>query len=151
MHLGEIWPQAVSFEELYSAACARADAATGDTDREILAQSLLGCYGAGAIQLQAHRPRFTMTPCERPTASAVAREQARSGEFVSSLAHKNVRLEDKLARILLGLLDGARDRTTLLREFSAQASAAGFDGGRITRDVLDAALERLGKSALLLD
>src|SRR5207248_1195177 len=150
VHLGEIWPQPATFDELYASARDAIGTALDESDRATLAQSLLGCFSAGLLELQAHQPRFATTPGERPTASAVAREQARSGEFVASLSHANTRLEDKVAKILLGLLDGTRDRVTLLRDFRSEASAAGFDAERITEQVLQSALERLAKSALLL-
>jgi hypothetical protein len=38
----------------------------------------------------------------------------------------------------------------LLRDFRSQAAAAGFDGGRISEELLEAALKRLAKSALLV-
>src|SRR5438067_6120624 len=53
VQLGDMWPQAAHFEDLYANACAAAGAARDESDRATLAQSLLGCYSAGLLQLQA--------------------------------------------------------------------------------------------------
>jgi SAM-dependent methyltransferase len=117
----------------------------GDTDgdREAVCDALLRGYAANLLQLHACPPRLASRPGERPEISPLARLQARDGEFVTSLRHRSVRLEDDLARRLVTLLDGTRDRAALA---AAMRPYAGAD--------IDAALERsltgLARLALLV-
>ena len=60
-----------------------------------------------------------LTVSERPVASALARLQIRNGSLVTNLCHACVQVTDKLARCLLQLLDGTRDRAVLLTELTA--------------------------------
>jgi SAM-dependent methyltransferase len=145
------WPQSVAFETLlehvsgpapgHGARLARKDDAV-----RVLCQGLLRAYGANLVELHIHAPRFASAPSERPRASALARLQASAGEWVTTLKHDTLRIEDGAGRRLLTLLDGTRDRAELIRSLSADAQTAG------DIDVqLDSRLERLAHLALLED
>jgi SAM-dependent methyltransferase len=153
-HLGNVWPRALHFNDLYSAACQllirSAQDAAAEPDAAVLAQSLVGCYAAGIVAFQPHEPKFCLSPGERPTASPVARAQAQRSTCVSNLAHGNARLEDELVRRLILLLDGTRDRQALLRDFRLEVAAAGRPIDGITEERLDAALQRAADMALLV-
>jgi 2-polyprenyl-3-methyl-5-hydroxy-6-metoxy-1,4-benzoquinol methylase len=124
VRLGGAWPEAVELEDLV---------AHHGTAPEVL----LSLYGANFVEFHVHNPRFTMKPGERPLASAVARFQAMDGDVVTNLRHKNIRIEDALARRLLLLLDGTRDSTTLRAKLGVSA------------DELESNLEKVGRLALL--
>jgi SAM-dependent methyltransferase len=105
--LNAAWPGALSFAELLTA--------TREQDEEVLADLILAHYACGRFELRTEAPRFARTVSERPRASAVARAQARTGEYVTNLCHTPVRLEDEWSRTLLLALDGTRDRAELDR------------------------------------
>ena len=108
-------------------------------------------------------PRFVTEPGERPTASALARLEAGSGEVVTNLLSARVRIEDPLARGLFGLLDGTRGRDALVRDLTEFVARGGAsverDGRRVTdvgevasliRGALDDRLRALARLALLI-
>jgi SAM-dependent methyltransferase len=105
--LNDAWPGALSVAELL--------ASTREEDEEVLADLILAHYACGRFELRTEAPRFARTVSERPRASAVARAQARTGEYVTNLCHTPVRLEDEWSRTLLLALDGTRDRAELDR------------------------------------
>ena len=74
-------------------------------------------FGVGVVELRLHAPNFSEIPGERPLASPLARIQAQKSTLVSSLVGNNVRHDDPLGRQFLLLLDGTRDRETLIRKF----------------------------------
>ena len=76
-------------------------------------------HAAGLTELHVHSPQFVLTVSERPVASALARLQIQNGSLVTNLCHASVQVTDKMARRLLQLLDGTRDRTALLTELTA--------------------------------
>jgi SAM-dependent methyltransferase len=137
--LGERFPESLSLEELREAARLRlGSSATSARDAEALGVDLLHTFLAGAVELHSLPPRFTMRPGERPTASALARLQAATGAPLTNLRHEALRLDAALTG-LLPLLDGTRDRRSLLGARSALHGEAG----------LDAALRQLASEALL--
>jgi SAM-dependent methyltransferase len=117
-----------------------------DGDRAALCDALLRGFAANVLQLHECPPRLSTSPGERPEASPLARLQAADGEMVTSLRHRSVRLEDELARRLVTLLDGTRDRAALAAALRPHTELADAE--------LDAALERglggLARLALLV-
>ncbi len=105
----ERWPGAVWVRDL------------PETDRGVVCEALLGGFAANLISLHASPPRVAHRPGERPEASPLARRQAAEGEFVTTLRHRSVRLEDDLGRRLITLLDGTRDRAALAAEMRPYA------------------------------
>ena len=112
--LGDAWPAALSFEELKERA--------GAEDEPLLCDIVLGFFACGVFQLHVSRPPMATTVAERPRASALARLQARTGEYVTSLRHQVVHLEDDISRRLLRALDGTRDRAALARELAVESA-----------------------------
>jgi SAM-dependent methyltransferase len=96
----ECWPRAVAVPEL-----------PGDP-REVEG-ILMSAFTAGMVRLSAAPPALAATPGERPVASPLARIQARAGETVTTLLHTSIEIRDPVARRLLVLLDGTRDRAAL--------------------------------------
>jgi methyltransferase-like protein len=120
--LGTIWPQSIAFDELVEAA--QRDLSEGHSGhtsppkeaKQELGQALLQAHLAGCVEIYAHRLPFVTDVSERPTASALARLQLRTGATISTLRHQPLRIEDSLSRQMLLLLDGTRDRTALLKD-----------------------------------
>jgi len=139
--LKEASPAALPFDVLLDAVRER----TGrfDDDEAILADVILAFYACGLYQLYVDPPQFARQADDRPRASAVARRQAATGEYVTTLSHEWVHVEDDLARRLLTLLDGTRNRPAILGELRA----SGAPDARL--EELESSLERLAKLALL--
>jgi SAM-dependent methyltransferase len=127
----EHWPAAVWVRDL------------DETDRSVVCEALLGAYAANMLSLHASPPRLAQRPGEWPEASPLARRQAAEGEFVTTLRHRSVRLEDDLGRRLIGLLDGTRDRAAL-------AAAMRPYAGDEVEAALERSLEGLARLGLLI-
>ena len=157
VHLGEIWPGALSFRELVAAASAKlaepgaAPIAPEAGEVAALAGFLLQSYAIGFVELHVHRPGLVTQISERPVASALARLQIQSGPAVSSLRHTVIKLEDAPLQHLLALLDGTRDRAALLLAMKEFLPAAGTN--RTEADLagqLECSLRALALSGLLV-
>jgi hypothetical protein len=115
----EQWPGAVWVRDL------------DETDRSVVCEALLGAYAAEHA-LAARLPAPAGALAGRAARGEPARPPpGREGEFVTTLRHRSVRLEDDLGRRLIGLLDGTRDRAALAAAMRPYA-----------RDEVEAALER---------
>lgn len=123
LELGSIWPRWVRISDLLATAGARVSTAGGRPvtaeDEARLIRFLLASYGANVTQLRSRACPFVTEISERPSASALARFQARTRTSVTNLKHQTVRLEDPLVRTFLELLDGSRDRVTIAKEMAA--------------------------------
>jgi SAM-dependent methyltransferase len=132
-HAAECWPAALWVRD-------------ADGDRAALSDALLRGFAANVVHLHACPPRLSRHPGDRPEASPLARLQAADGDFVTSLRHRSVRLDDELARRLVTLLDGTRDRAGLATALRPHTDLADAE--------LDAALEHalagLARLALLV-
>ncbi|HMF57216.1 MAG TPA: class I SAM-dependent methyltransferase [Pyrinomonadaceae bacterium] len=130
LYLSRVHPRYVSFDRLLAEARSLAgvedEQMSADEETEIFASALMQAYGAGVIELHSHMPEFTLEVTERPLASPLARAQARDGEIVTTLAYKNIKLDDVLGKQLLLLLDGTRDHAALLLEMQRLVEA-GFE------------------------
>lgn len=166
LELGAAWPRRLPFRELRSRADARlADLGVppagkdGDQARA-LAEILLETYGAGLIQLHTFMPSIALEPGERPAASPLVRLQVERGDLsvVSTLLHTTLHTDDPFGRYALTLLDGTRDRPTLLRELRRWVHQDRGAGPTTERDSsidlsaasLDAQLRELGRRGLLV-
>jgi SAM-dependent methyltransferase len=120
--LGEEWPRWIPATELLARAGARLVEAGGtppdDGDERRLLEFLLRAYGGHVVELRGRPCPFVTSLSERPRASALARLQAVGGSGVVSHRHETVRLDDRLVRALLVLLDGTRDRAGLEEEMA---------------------------------
>ena len=138
--IGAAWPAAVSIAEL-----AGDEGASGDR-LPMLCESLLACFGAKLVRLHAHPPQLAARPGPRPRVSPLVRLEARRRDFVTTLWHTSIHLEDDLGWRLLTLLDGTRDRAALVK-----ALRRSLKGGypELARD-LERSLDTLGRVALLM-
>lgn len=126
LELGEAWPAWLTFSELLDRARRRLGGGPAGPEAGAgLAAFLLRCYRLGFAELHAWPAPFASRVPERPRASALARLVARSAWGVPTLRHLVLSLDDPLARWLLPLLDGSRDRAALGRELVS--AAAGGD------------------------
>jgi methyltransferase-like protein/protein-L-isoaspartate O-methyltransferase len=119
LHLGRIYPRAISFPELVTQARLLAgisETATNAEDSATLADVALKTYEVGVIELHLHEPAYTVEPGAFPIASPIARLQIKRGHVVATLLHESLRLDDEIARQLLLLLDGSRDRSAVAQE-----------------------------------
>lgn len=161
-YLTEIWPRAVSFDELYAAARARTGAENASAARKTLAADVLTSYTANIVELRTHPANFVTAIGTQPKASLLAREQARLGRTVTNQRHEPILLDDLNWR-LLPLLDGARDRSNLIEELVrmavdgvllVQQEDTRLTDGEALRTALALALDRalthLARSALLV-
>ncbi len=170
LHLAEFWPLALPLADLQAAArtrlAAEAVVVQEETayarDNHLLAENLLQAFLAGVLELHIHAPPLTLQPGRLPRAPEFARLQARAGNRVTNLRHEVVPLDD-ISRHLLGLLDGSRDRETLVEAMRQWVGARGMVVQRHGRPVTDAdqvrgalaegltaQLEALARAALLL-
>ena len=166
LHLGTIWPQAVSFADLVTAAVDRLGPAvpTGekfDEQMEALNGILIRCFCYGTIELDAFPPRLTASISERPEASMLARKQLEAGALLTNLRHHTVALSDPTTKQLLTLLDGTRTIDQLVSDLAAalphrtgqedDASGAATDLPVISRENVEGNLKFLAKMALLVN
>jgi methyltransferase-like protein len=121
-YLGDRWPGSVAFEDLLAAVGAADSSAHADE----LGGFLLRAAAGGVVQLSVRQPQWEPKPGEFPRASRLARWQARRGDLVTTLTGASVKLEGPLARELLILLDGTRDRAAIV-----EGLAEGVVAGRI--------------------
>jgi hypothetical protein len=167
IHLGKAWPRHIHFAELLEIVRRRlagveaeqSGAEQRDEARDLGEALLRGCL-AGLVELHAHAPAFVTEVSERPVASALARVQLRRGDPVATLRHTTLKIEDSLSRHLVGLLDGTRDRSALVRELaelveSGDASlprdgAPVVDARQALSEGLDENLKSLARSAVLV-
>jgi methyltransferase-like protein/ubiquinone/menaquinone biosynthesis C-methylase UbiE len=118
-HIGNVWPRAVSHEELLDAISARLSAA-GDLasfsalDHTNLGHNLIQCLAMGLLDAQIHPNRFASAVSECPRASRLARWQAQSMPTVTNGRHEVILLTEVNQR-LLKYLDGEHDRPALLQ------------------------------------
>jgi SAM-dependent methyltransferase/methyltransferase-like protein len=116
--LGEHYPAALPFGDLWGAAMARlsgaglAVSAYGEPERRRLRAFLLRSYSGGWLELHSHTIPVVREPGGRPATTPLARHQARSGGPVANLRHEPLDLP-RFDRHLLGLLDGARTHDEL--------------------------------------
>jgi SAM-dependent methyltransferase len=137
-------PHALPLDALFDRIRARPDSERllerGDSELQAVA---LACLQAGVIEPHATAPRLAFPLGNRPTASAVVRAQLADGEFVTSLWHCPIKIDDEIAKRLLPLLDGTRGRREL------RAAIADLPGTGAAGD-LDNHLQRLGRLGLLI-
>jgi methyltransferase-like protein/SAM-dependent methyltransferase len=165
-HLGECWPRSLSFDELFVRVTSEA-AAKSDTSLSArsLCEAIWLAYVAGYVELRAHEPRFTLDISLRPRASDVARLQIRRGaSVVTNLRHDNVNMDDELARRLILLLDGTRDRAAITDNLVALMESGEVEmeensgqvtdkerAHRIIADALEKRFDQLARLSLLVE
>jgi methyltransferase-like protein len=172
LYLSDIWPRALTFEQLLDAARTRLDpaaphvvgtAALGQ-DRQSLGDMLLRCLSLDLVDFHLNPPLYAPDASETPKARPLARYQARRAKSVTSLRHEQVVLDDDVSYYLLLNSDGTRDHAALV-ESLAQMVAAGSlvvrDEGEVLTEpediyeylfaALSRGLTRLARAALLVN
>ena len=148
--LDDAWPRALPVADLGPLA--------------LVGPLLLEGHARGLVELWPAPPPLAVVPPARPTAWPLARARAADGRDVVSRTHC-VEPVDDLERELLPLLDGTRDRAQLVAALDGRAATselllAGDDGAlvldpaerrRLLGDVVDEALARFGRAALLVE
>jgi methyltransferase-like protein len=170
VHLAAVWPQALSFDALQTAARQRlgGDGLVMQTasdhlrDRNLLAENLLQAFLAEVIEFHVQVPPMALEPGSRPKAPELARYQASKGPRVTNLRHEVIPLED-LTGFLLRHLDGTRDHPDLVNLLTTYVKDRGLvvqrQGQPITEPAeisralaegLETQLRLLARSALLV-
>jgi methyltransferase-like protein len=157
------WPRPIPFSELVQdvAARLRAKDVALPGDREFgdeLAGFLLSVYSAGVVDFRTHAPNVALRAGERPLASPVARWQAEHADAVTAVNHVTVQLGDDVARRLMQLLDGTRDRELLRGELRQLLKARGAfppelseeASGELVAVELEKNLQKLAELGLLV-
>jgi SAM-dependent methyltransferase len=158
LHLAELWPAAIPFDQLVTAAQQQlatvAEASASAT--ETLGRTLLRGYALDLVELTVSPPPLAEKISERPCASPLARHQIRYQTQVTNQRHEPVVIDNAISRQLLPLLDGSRNRVALV-EHLAELRPPGLGpntNGRQDRSALAQAvaesLQQLWQEALLV-
>lgn len=122
LHMAEIWPQAVKFEDLLSNAVSRITkdaivqgSADLEAQKQLLGTDLLTAYAANLVVFRAEKADFVTEISERPKASELARAQAPNQNFVTNQLNEPI-VVDAFAIALLNVLNGKRDHGQILDE-----------------------------------
>lgn len=112
--LRERWPEPVAFDTLLAAVGHWLGRAPTLDDAGALEEVLCAAFGLRMVELTAEPWNCTLEHGARPRASLLARQEAGSGDVLTTLSHRRVRVDEELARRLLVLCDGSRDAAALL-------------------------------------
>lgn len=128
VHLNQVYPRSLSFDELFEAARNLAgpkelDAAQRDALMRDLSNDLTTIFAGGLLQAWIVPPRFAHTVSERPIASPLARLQSSTSGRVTNLRHEPVALEG-FSRHVIARLDGKNERAALVHSIQ-QAMTTG--------------------------
>jgi cyclopropane fatty-acyl-phospholipid synthase-like methyltransferase/methyltransferase-like protein len=150
----EARPAALPFDDLLAETRARV-ASEDSVSAELLADAMLRCALVRLLDLTTHTERCATQPSRCPTASPLARHEARTESLVTSLSHVQVRLSD-FDRTLLTRLNGTRDEHALVEEMIVAAANQDIGLGtspsrRAIEDTVRAALEQYRLCALLVE
>jgi len=117
--LAQAWPRSVRVAALPEQ--------IGRSHAAVIAQVLLSAFSRDLVEIYSTPPLVASEPGHRPEATPLARLQAQQGEKISTLVHTYIAVEDDLARHLIGLLDGTRDRAALMAELAPRAPGMSRD------------------------
>jgi SAM-dependent methyltransferase len=113
LRLEQIWPRAEPYDDLLSEVCTRIPGAVRSAIADDLSRALLTLAAGRLVDLRTLHLPIAACVSQRPEASLLARLEAKNGDFVTTLLHSHVKLEDEHARQFLQFLDGTRDRNQL--------------------------------------
>ena len=125
VELGRAWPAAMSFDELLGKACAALgpEAPPDNSRANELGEVLLLCYASNLVNFHVRKLPCVTKAGRFPRVSALAQQQIARGSRVTDLLHSTIEVENPLARRLLALLDGTRDRAALSAELVVMVSS----------------------------
>ncbi len=123
LHLSQVWPQAVPFNELFTAACTRLNGQSPVKttkpgvvgDDQILGNNLLKAYSHNddLVEFHVYTPPFRQQISDLPIASPLARFQVKNGAAtVTNLRHEIIKIVG-LGHYLLPYLDGSWSHVAL--------------------------------------
>ena len=149
----EARPAALSFDDLLAETRARVPGM--EVPVELLADAMLRCAMVRLLDLTTHAERCATRPSRCPTASPLARHEARTESLVTSVSHVQVRLSD-FDRTLLTRVDGTRDERALVDDMIDACGKHDLGLGtapdrRAVEDTVRAALEQYRLCALLVE
>jgi methyltransferase-like protein/SAM-dependent methyltransferase len=166
--LEEEWPQSIAFSSLLARAQEKLDqsgAARPDDPQAELREFenvLFRSYATGLIELHTYSPKIHREVSDKPAASSLARWQVCDSNFITTLFHASLTIEDALTRELLALMDGTRNRADLLAALEAslekKRQSEGAAGKSIVEDeqtrtllaqALDQNIARMARMGLL--
>lgn len=116
--LKDLWPRVVSFDDLFEEANRRLDALpVSDINNrkksKILADDLLYCYTANALEFHTWQAEFVTIVSKNPEVSKLAAYQAAESHIAVNQRHETVYL-DPVSQHMVPLLDGIRDRIAIV-------------------------------------
>ncbi len=156
--LARQWPARPGFSDVLVGARQLLKSAGGaasiasSLDEAGLTAVLMSLYDIGGVQVHAMPAPLVITPGPRPTVSGLARLQAGQGAMLTALNHMTVELRDDMARALVRLCDGTRDRRAILdglRRHAADAKDRKAVLAGLTPSTLEQNLGTLGRMGLL--
>jgi methyltransferase-like protein/SAM-dependent methyltransferase len=169
LHLSEIWPRGITFDNLRAAARSRLDPQSqpdevaAKRDAHALAASFQSLYALGFIELGVRELPTSPKLSERPVASPLVRLQAQRGHIVTNRRHRTVGV-DELERRVLEYLDGHHDRrqiqeileglvangSSVVKKDSGGGAPTAEDVTKILGESLDRGLSRFEQTHLLV-
>jgi len=118
--LEKMWPRATRFDELASAMLPLVPEAQQADAVEGLGQAVLKLAASQLVDLRTYELPVAMGVSEKPAASLLARVMVQEGGTVTTLLHTHVNIEDEQGRKFLQLLDGTRDRQSLIDAIASE-------------------------------
>ncbi len=154
--LGERWARALPFGELVAAAWERLHSADVDVDEADKQESVLRAIllqlatSSTLVDLHLFQPLAALDLTPKPKVNQLAKWQMKNASNITTLLGLDMKIEDKVSRRLLELLDGTRTRGAVFDEIGKFIrSAHDLDGKReILKNLsewLDESLEDLAK------
>ena len=125
--LRERWPESLTFDAVLARAGEMLGRAASAADADAVEQTLMAALGLRMVEITAERWNCAVTPSDRPRASRLARTEASSGDALTTLMHRRVRIAEEDAQQLLTLCDGTRTLDALQAALSARGSTLDRD------------------------
>ena len=162
--IGNAFPAAPGFDEVLAAARAASQSTNPvEADADALAHTWQAAFQLGLLTLHCDPPAFASEAGAMPKANALARMQVEAGsDLVTSLRPSMIRIDSRLALELIRLLDGSRDRATLLHDLAERMARLPVDDANADQAAhdpawwrealasrLEAGLEQTARMALL--
>ncbi len=111
--LARAWPNSIAFDDLLQQVRAQLGGETAH-DESTLAEIILRCYSIGLMELNFAQQNFVVNLSDKPTASPLARLEAKTGKELTNLRCELLNVENSLGLRILPYLDGTRDQAALV-------------------------------------
>ena len=123
VHLGNVFPRRIRFDELVLAAEALLETSSSADDIATLVKCLSDMTVVGYVRLHSYEPVCSYTLSERPIANEFTAWQARSdSDSIALFNHITLHPEIDITRDLIPLLDGTKDHTDLVSAMNKRLS-----------------------------